>query len=243
MKHSTHGLSWHNRARALMLGASLLLTAGATLAADTSATDTRTTDASNAQNISVPAKLSVQTAVAAPATQPNTLKTPADFAGIQNPEERSRALFEEAGKVITHPRCVNCHPNGNRPTQTDAMRPHNPWVVRGKDDMGAVGMRCTTCHHDKNFDPANVPGNPHWKMAPLSMAWQGKTLGQICEQIKDPKRNGNKDLKAIVHHMSKDDLVGWAWQPGGNRTPAPSTQAAFGQLIDAWVKSGAFCPK
>jgi hypothetical protein len=27
-------------------------------------------------------------------------------------------------------------------------------------------------------------------MAPGEMAWQGKSLAQICEQIKDPQHNG-----------------------------------------------------
>ena len=35
-------------------------------------------------------------------------------------------------------------------------------------------------------------------VAPKSMAWQAKSLGQICQQIKDPKRNGGKTLAAIL---------------------------------------------
>jgi hypothetical protein len=43
--------------------------------------------------------------------------------------------------------------------------------------------------------------------------------------------------------MGTDTLVGWAWHPGAGRTPAPGTQAQFGALIDAWIASGAACPK
>ena len=39
---------------------------------------------------------------------------------------RSIALFREAGKVIQSPRCLNCHPVGDRPTQTDRLEPHRP---------------------------------------------------------------------------------------------------------------------
>ena len=39
----------------------------------------------------------------------------------------------------------------------------------------------------------SIPGNPNWHLAPIEMAWEGKTLGQICEQIKDKARNGNMD--------------------------------------------------
>src|SRR6476620_9278392 len=40
------------------------------------------------------------------------LRSPADFASIANPAERARALFTEAGRVLQHPRCINCHPGG-----------------------------------------------------------------------------------------------------------------------------------
>jgi hypothetical protein len=170
------------------------------------------------------------------------LASPKSFGKIRDKRERSVALFVEAGKVIQHPRCINCHPAGERPTQTDAMRPHEPLVVRGANDRGAPGLPCTTCHHAMNFDPAGVPGNPEWHVAPLSQAWQGKSLGQICEQIKDPARNGGKSLEQIHTHMASDGLVGWGWMPGAGRTPVPGTQAQFGALIRAWIDTGAQCP-
>ena len=46
------------------------------------------------------------------------------------------------------------------------------------------------------------------------MAWVGKSLGEICEQIKDPERNGGKSMEELVHHMAEDSLVGWGWHPG-----------------------------
>lgn len=180
----------------------------------------------------------------APAPAPaiaTSLKHASDFAGIRDPKARSLALFTEVGKVLQHPRCLNCHPRTDRPTQTDAMRPHMPWVVRGSG-IGAPGLHCFTCHHAKNFDPANVPGNPKWMLAPPEMAWQGKTLGQICLQLKDRKRNGNRTMAELEEHMATDDLVGWGWHPGGNRTPVPGTQQQFGEIFKAWVESGAHCP-
>jgi hypothetical protein len=175
--------------------------------------------------------------------QTTELRSADSFARITDKAERSRALFTEAGKVIQSPRCVNCHPATERPTQGDEMRPHLPMVVRGPDDKGAIAMRCTGCHQSANFEPAGVPGHPLWHVAPLSMAWQGKSLGEICAQIKDPKRNGGKTLAAIHEHMAHDTLVGWGWAPGGTRTPAPGTQAQFGELIKAWIDSGAACPR
>jgi hypothetical protein len=171
-----------------------------------------------------------------------SLKPVSSFTAIKDSKARSLALFSEVGKVIQHPRCLNCHPATERPTQTDRMRPHIPLVVRADGGIGAPGLHCTTCHHDKNFEPAGVPGNPKWALAPVEMAWQGKTLGQICLQLKDPERNGGKDMAAMEEHMAKDELVGWGWHPGGKRTPAPGTQVQFGQLFKAWVESGAHCP-
>jgi hypothetical protein len=177
-----------------------------------------------------------------PATPADSLRPAAAFTAIADPLARSIALFEEAGKVLTHARCVNCHPAGERPLQTDRMRPHRPLVVRGADGHGAPGMLCSTCHHAANYDAARVPGHPEWHLAPASMAWEGRTLGQICAQIKDPARNGGKDMAALVHHMAEDSLVGWGWSPGDGRAPAPGTQAEFGALMRAWADTGAHCP-
>ena len=170
------------------------------------------------------------------------LRPPEAFADIADQRARSVALFEEAGKVIQHPRCMNCHPAGDRPLQGDEGRPHQPLVVRGEANIGVPGLYCATCHQPQNYDPARVPGNPKWALAPIEMAWVGKSLGEICTQIKDPARNHDMDIPALVEHMGHDELVGWAWAPGPGRTPAPGTQAAFGALIQAWADTGAACP-
>jgi hypothetical protein len=175
----------------------------------------------------------------APATE---LRPAASFSSIADARQRSIALFQEAAKVLQHPRCVNCHPRGDRPMQTDHMRPHEPLVVRGADGHGAPGLACTTCHGKANYETARVPGDPHWHLAPASMAWEGMSVGQICEQLKDPKRNGNRTLAGIVEHVTTDSLVKWGWNPGGGRTPAPGTNESFGELMRAWTEAGAHCP-
>jgi hypothetical protein len=178
----------------------------------------------------------------AAAGPPAMLATPESFAGISDTAARSAALFTEAGKVLTSPRCVNCHPAGDRPLQTEAGRLHQPPVDRGAGGFGTVNARCSTCHQDANFDPAGVPGHAHWHLAPREMAWQGKTVGEICVQVKDPARNGGRTLVQIHDHMTNDSLVGWAWAPGFGRASAPGTQKELGALLDAWIKTGAVCP-
>jgi hypothetical protein len=176
------------------------------------------------------------------AEPPEALATPQSFDGMADTAARSAALFTEAGKVLTSARCVNCHPAGDRPLQGETHRLHQPPVARGDDGFGTASMRCASCHQSANFDTAGVPGNPHWHLAPREMAWQGKTLAEICAQIKDPARNGGRTLQQILTHMATDTLVGWAWAPGFGRKPAPGTQQELGALIDAWVKTGAACP-
>ncbi len=171
------------------------------------------------------------------------LRPASEFAEIDDPAERSAALFIEAGKVLQHPRCVNCHPSGDVPLQGEAGTLHQPPVVRGKAGFGVPGLRCNTCHQKANFDPGRVPGASPWLLAPRKMAWEGLSLGEICEQLKDPKRNGGRDLEAVARHLEEDELVAWGWNPGTAREPVPGTQKEFGALIHAWIEAGAHCPE
>ena len=169
------------------------------------------------------------------------LRAASEFASIADEGERSRAIFAEMAKVLLHPRCVNCHPSGDTPMQTDAMRRHQPLVVRGEGGFGAPGLQCDACHGAANF--GNVPGNPVWHLAPASMAWEGEDAGAICEQLKDPARNGGRDLEAIIRHVEEDGLVGYGWNPPAHLEPAPGSQAELGELTRAWVEAGASCPE
>jgi hypothetical protein len=74
------------------------------------------------------------------------------------------------------------------------------------------------------------------------MAWEGKPLGEICRQLKDVNLNGGRDLAMLQENIAKDDLVGWAWNPGEGRDPAPGSQQLAGELVQAWIDSGAECP-
>jgi hypothetical protein len=176
------------------------------------------------------------------------LREPSDFTSILDPALRSRAIFEEAAKVITSPRCMNCHPANDRPTQGNDMHPHTPFTTRGEGGVGVAGNQCRECHTDSNFTLEersayrSIPGHPRWGVAPIEMAWQGKAVSEICRQLKDPDRNGGRSLSLLHDHAAHDDLVAWAWRPGEGREPAPGTQELFGRLIQAWIDTGAECP-
>ncbi|CUH75009.1 hypothetical protein [Tropicibacter naphthalenivorans] len=174
------------------------------------------------------------------------LRSPDAFADIAEDDARAAALFDEMAKVLTHPRCLNCHPVGDRPTQGDDMHPHMPPIVRGENGFGPAGVSCSTCHGTENRDflisPGGIPGHEPWHLAPVSMGWQGLSNAEICAQIKDPARNGDRTLEDIYTHNATDGLVGWGWTPGAGRTPAPGSQEQFGALTRAWIDSGAACP-
>ncbi|HLL22194.1 MAG TPA: hypothetical protein VK427_08680, partial [Kofleriaceae bacterium] len=95
------------------------------------------------------------------------LRAVADFAVIGDRADRSRALFLEASRVLMHPRCVNCHPNGDVPHQGMQLALHDPPVQRGAEDRGVPGMECSTCHQDRNQPMTRVPGAPNWHLAPI----------------------------------------------------------------------------
>ena len=171
------------------------------------------------------------------------LRAVSDFAVIGDRAARSRALFLEASRVLLHPRCVNCHPDGDVPHQRMQLALHDPPVLRGPKDQGVPGMECGACHQDRNQPLTRVPGAPNWHLAPIAMAWVGKSAGYICRQLKDPARNGGKTLAQIVEHNTHDKLVAWGWAPGADREPAPGTQQQFGELTAAWVETGAECPE
>jgi hypothetical protein len=191
----------------------------------------------------------VVTLIASPRAQDrNQLRAASAFAGIQDTGARSRALFSEAAKVITNPRCMNCHPATDHPLQGNDQHIHQPPVQRGEAGFGVPGLPCSACHTQRNFEVIpgasyqSIPGNPRWGLAPIEMAWEGKSIGQICQQLKDSKRNGGRDLALLQEHMAKDDIVAYGWNPGTGRDPAPGTQTMFGELIKAWIDTGAACP-
>ena len=154
-------------------------------------------------------------------------------------KEKSLESFKQMLTVIKHPRCMNCHPSDDYPRQGDGRNVHLFNVQRGKDNEGLAAMRCNTCHQKTNNPYSNVPGAPKWHLAPIGMAWQGLSDEQIGESILNQKTNGGKNLEELVHHMTKDTLVLWAWNPGKGRALPPLNQAQFAKAVKVWADNGA----
>lgn len=152
-------------------------------------------------------------------------------------------LFAPVAEVLRNPRCMNCHPRGDRPRQDDDRHLHLQNVVRGVDGMGFVNARCTACHRAENNAYSGVPGAPNWHLAPLSMGWEGLDDAALCTTLKDEKLNGGKTVAALVEHLEKDALVLWGWAPGADRKPVTPPHPEFMTKVKAWASAGAPCPQ
>ena len=155
------------------------------------------------------------------------------------------ALFTAFVPVLRHPRCMNCHSNGDFPRQGDDGHPHAMNVRRGPEGHGVTAEKCSTCHQDHNLVGAHLPpGAPNWGLPPASapMVWQGLTDSQICQSIKDPKQNKNRNIEQLVEHLTEDKLVVWGWNPGEGRTPVPMPRDEFASKVRTWQAAGAPCP-
>src|SRR2546422_8520408 len=97
-------------------------------------------------------------------------------------------------------------------------------------------------HQATNSADGFVPGVATWHLAPLSMKWEGRTKAQICEQMKDPARNGGRRTgEEVIEHMKVDPLVLWAWAPGKDRSVPPLSHEAFVAALEVWVRAGMPC--
>ena len=155
--------------------------------------------------------------------------------------------FDKMMAVLTHQRCVNCHPAGDSPLQGEDSHVHNFDVVRGHDDHGLSGYTCNTCHQSENNDYSGVPGAPHWAVAPKSMAWEGKSRVEIATQMMDPTRNGGRSPQDVMKHLTEHELVLWAWNPGVDdeglpREKPPVAKDEYIQAVKDWIAAGAIIP-
>lgn len=164
------------------------------------------------------------------------------------PENWSR-IYE----VISHPRCSNCHVGeDNRPRWSGAhyglaegeWRFHGMYVHADETRIGANTIVCATCHQQENSPVLHgPPGAPVWSLPPVEMEWFGKSSADVCRQLKDPERNGDRSLDEIAGHIDHDELVHWGWDPGPGREPAPHSRKDMVRFIKHWAEAGAPCPE
>jgi hypothetical protein len=165
------------------------------------------------------------------------LKPASAFDSMADGKQRSAALFKEAAKVFQHPRCLNCHSQGGQPSQTNRLIPHEPPVLRGSGHVGMPqGMSCVTCHSGLNAAIGGTFDRPAWNVAPVAHAWQGLTTEQICQSLK------KHDLQDTLKYLAEAPVVKINWNAVWWGVP-PGKHEDFVALTQAWVASGAHCPK
>jgi hypothetical protein len=156
--------------------------------------------------------------------------------------------------VVTHPRCANCHVGpDNTPMWTivgeTRSRPHGMNITADASRGGAQELPCGTCHTTSTA-PNTAHAPPHagipWQLAPADFVWFGKTGGEICRQMRDPKRNGGRDAAGLLTHLEHDaaqhGFIPWAWSPGGGRSTPPGTFEDHVRDVAAWGAAGQPCP-
>jgi len=156
--------------------------------------------------------------------------------------------FDKMMAVLTHKRCVNCHPSSDYPRQGEDSHVHNFGVQRGTDNHGVPALRCESCHQHENNNFSGVPGAPEWSLAPRSMAWEGLSRVEIAKSMLDPKKNGGRTLKETVDHLTEHELVLWAWEPGIDasgkpREKPPVSKEEYIKAVKAWAAAGAVIPE
>jgi hypothetical protein len=159
-------------------------------------------------------------------------------------DDAAAAAFESLVPVLRHPRCMNCHSNGDYPRQGDDGHRHTMQIRRGPDGSGVNAVKCSSCHQDHNLVGLHMPpGAPGWHLpSPTTpMIWEGLSDRQLCELLRDPRQNGNRSVAQIVEHMTTP-LVLWGWQPGEGRTGIPMPQHEFLAKVREWAARGAACP-
>ncbi|MEL6843612.1 MAG: hypothetical protein AAFP02_10385 [Bacteroidota bacterium] len=175
------------------------------------------------------------------------LDNPPDPPQTTETSQTSAEAFDVMMKVITHKRCLNCHPAGDQPRQGEDSHLHYFGVQRGEDGHGLDALQCSTCHQSENNLFSGVPGAPHWHLAPRSMAWEGMGRTEIAKAMLDRSKNGNRSLEEIEHHLTSDPLVLWAFDPGINnegepREKPPVSKEEFIKAVKQWVAEGANIP-
>ena len=164
--------------------------------------------------------------------------------------EQGLNAWDRIYQVTSHPRCSNCHVGAsNRPMWSGptygTTRAHGMNINAGESRIGAETVLCSTCHVYRE----NLNAKPHaapqvaadWQLAPVEAEWFGKSSTQVCNQLRDPDRNGERTYLDLAQHWDHDVILHWAWTPGGGREPAPFSLQEHVNDILAWGVAGMPC--
>ena len=175
---------------------------------------------------------------------------PSPAAQAAAPARDPVSSFQTVRTVLQSPRCVNCHPQGDAPLQGDDSHVHHQNIQRGENGLGPKGLSCAACHGKENppasfgaHQPPGVSEGWHLPGKEMPLVFAGLGSRALCEQLKDPRRNGHKTMPALLEHVEHAPLVLWGWSPGFARKPVPIPHAEFVAAWKAWSDAGGPCPQ
>lgn len=164
------------------------------------------------------------------------------------------AAWDRLHAVFSHPRCSNCHVDEAAvplwtETAISPKRIHGMHITGGESRIGAETLPCGTCHITSDRPNLIPDAPPHtgmdWQLAPVEFLWVGKTSAEICAQVRDPDRNGDRDGAALIEHITHDADVGgfiaWGFDPGPGREAAPGDMQSHLDDTIQWIAAGMPC--
>ncbi len=170
-------------------------------------------------------------------------------------QEEGLENWQRFYEIASHPRCSNCHVGADNVPMWSGpsygkTRPHGMSINAGNSRVGAETVPCGTCHTtQRETNPATneMPHSPPkvamaWALAPVQAEWFGKSSDYICNQLKDPDRNGGRSIKDLAAHLDHDLILHWAWNPGGTREPVPYSLQESMDFLMKWAAAGTPCP-
>jgi len=160
---------------------------------------------------------------------------------VTRSESEGLAAFADIYAVATHPRCLNCHPDGDAPLQGDDSQPHIYGITRFSP---LDGVHCSLCHAPSAVGDGQAPLPPAdalWSMPPRAMAFENRSPAELCAQLKDPAANGRRGFGGLAHHIEKDHLLITSWHSG--RSTPPITHPELVERFEIWGAAGGPCPE
>ena len=166
--------------------------------------------------------------------------------------EDALAAWDRIYEVASHPRCSNCHVGpSNLPMWSGPSygktRSHGMNINAGESRVGAEFVQCSTCHAYREIATGDrlERSAPQvamdWRLAPVEAEWFGKSSVEVCNQLRNPELNGDRDYLAIASHLDHDLILHWAWNPGAGREPAPYSLQDHVNDVLAWGVGGMPC--
>ncbi len=170
--------------------------------------------------------------------------------------EQGLAAWERIYSVVSHPRCANCHTGeSNLPMWSGPSygqtRPHGMNINAGPSRLGVEFLMCSTCHITSSEPNTHAHAAPHaghpWMLAPVEFVWFERSSDEICEQMRDPARNGGRSGTDLVDHILHDAdihaFITWGFNPGGGREPVPGTMQEHLNDMVTWTAAQMPCPQ